>query len=843
MSGLNPVVPPAPSGSVPSPPRPAAAAAKIDDILASYLANLASSPLDVKRWINATLAQLLPSGGVANVSDAAAQEAVHQLHGRVQAHSQKVANEVEELISQTVVRLPRTSLELSRMVSDVEDLSRQLQSIHAVVQPAVEAGAGPHVEELHNLRQVQARLQHCSDVLVQAATVDSNMRAIERAVQQLRDHRAGGGTSSSDTTTRTGMAAVGRTIREVQRDLRLLQEADATYGDKYQKALDEYEKVIEQALEQECLSQLCRHDAASAGELFLALSLIGRADAVLTHYAERVAKPCIQTMEARLLSPTSTSEGVSAVLRSDVMATVRECLWNELGFLVSLADGLSELPQHHTLPPSQGGTVKDSDVAVAITGSPNSANASQRALLAIETIVQLLSEAFTRTMTPLLSTIQDIDEIIACHNAVVEQLKVTHNATADGSRVDAQSGDVSDSGRLEWERVSAQAFTHALSAFVTSFYDDAVLKNFSELTNARLRHFTPPGAASPFTETARFHGLTAALLDNVKSVLRFVPERSTEPCVVLWQATLLNVVGPLRPVPDVSAVTTEHLLEQLCLAVTVALPMVQQSRKEMELYLTSAELQQRYPTRANQIRDMMESRLWAPVEAAIEAGITESHTSIQQRLMQPVLDKTAHYAELPVWGCPPPVTGGVKGSATAASPTPPALATYSQSHTTPSQPARQLGEAIMEIPLTLESLRVGSGVSPAVRREHLETLLEEVSETWLDQMVRLAIEDFVAKARRVRVYPLPEEGPSSVLHIAGVWEQVTTDLRYLQNVLSAVSEEQFACLEEALDSMRRLPPPSLEDTKHSFVVGDKLDQTAVARGIHEGERGWYRPAR
>lgn len=953
---LFPPTAPTPSGAPAAGRAPASAAlsgdgmARVSTIISDDLRQLSRDDLDVTRWLNAALARVMeaakdaspaasrdgastaatPSSGTAAPARKPLQleeQLVQVLHARVQTHSQELSAGIEDLISATLVRLPRTTMELTRMATEATELTEQLQRIEAAVQPAVAAGAESHVEELQRRKTAETKLHKCKRLLEKAARVEESIRNL----QYLVEHRESMGNKkesresvSTHNSSRTATPApsdaktaaqqrdldeVALIIRQARDDLKEITAVDDTFGEQYKSQLEQFEQYIEHALEEECVACLRAHQLERATRLMTTLYSIGRADAVLRNYAEQAATQMADKQREKLqacVAGNSDNKGrstaaaaVAELLRREVIPDDSAFISRELLFLSRLVRRAQEEVQATASPVKKGEPVSDSrgpavtpasstpspvvgGTAPGGAGAVSSHTAFDEDPRAVQTL-EIISMMLNRLYSPVQSTLQPLltdrpdtvnADFVACL-AAIQQLKIT---AVDPSTAAAQTpstsaptaGAVSGKDRLE---VLAREATHrAVALFAGLFYDERVLQRYADrvcapvaaLCARPLSELLPASVESgdlAAAGEAREEGsLAHALIHAIQEVLVYAPDKISARCTTAWHAALSAMVAQLRPdAATLTAGAAQHtLLQHLYLYKRRMRPLLLKAQQAVEDWLASGTVHERYPTSAGVLRADLQARLWGPLKKELEAAQAALQARVLDGITRPILNAVDGYGALPCWGSPRVGQAGgaaadVGGSATAvgafAGASPP-LGAYTQGQVAPSPAVRDMGEMLMELPLTLETLGSsavadGNGrdavVTDPETAEGVRALIEEQAEVFLEAVVRDVVRAFLEeKVLPLRIGPFGAAAPASGAAAQGAGgsradaaqrqfavalEQLTTDLDYVLNILSAVNEESLESVERVLRGIQALPPPaSLQGT---LTVGDAIHMPSL----------------
>ncbi|CCW65128.1 unnamed protein product [Phytomonas sp. EM1] len=893
------------------------------DAISDSLAQLAKVPFDLKQWINAALTGLsendktkIDSTNICENNKSSnkgvdasnfmirSEGLIDRLITRVQSHIQDVGRCVDEMISQTAVRLPRSILELSRMINETQEITSVLEGLQGTVKlprgnlssstrPSLAIGSEEYVQRLHELKETQTKLKRCLNVLSKATSVNTNIEKIDNAIGRSALQRfsdAPMGTAVNELRkSYTALTKVINLIRQVQNDLQYLRKVDPSYGEKYQVVLEKYEEILEKMLEHECVERLVEHQAESAVEFFQPLKMIGRMDAVLTSYVKRVGHLHAERIQQMFCvseenaEPSSVSPSRAAeVIRKQLVPSINVCLATEFDFLCDLeektityqckidAEGSLALFEDTTsrfdvpasnisLHSSEYGSKKEMDsiLLTDLTPAMNYTSNTAFVVQAMEQITGIISEAFNIPMMQLLQHIPSNKDLIDCYEGI-KLIKVLANKTgmagksppnevaaADTlARVDDPAGPPPSNICLR-EQYAAQASLQALRKFTVVFRDSSLMKIFRDFTDMRLhismglkpQYQTPDARRSLICDSARLSRLSDALVGNLRDVLRFFPEETMPLCVKSWYTSLLSFFLSTTPTGSEMAFTkrgdtSQAVLSQLYFTTKVVKPALLTLQRDMEAFLTSTDVRELYADMAGALLQILSTELWKPILTASEVSTVELQTSLKHIILVPVLEKTSHYTELPVWRPVRPPGLAKEGEGQQQLQRWLHAVNFSPGQVTPSEPVRDLGEAILEIPLKLEALRAASvdllgieetGVLPFSTIDGIDELFFEETESWLDGIVYAAVDDFVrnkvlqvkvefgdlkswTEGEAVAVPETSEEATDELLKqgVSIALQQLLSDLDYMKNVLSAVSDNHFDNVENVLVKLNTL---------------------------------------
>lgn len=924
--------------AVGTPALPAECVAKVNGLITDDLRQLSRDDLDVRRWLNATLSRVLEGAkdtaatqaGEANTKATAArrslqleEQLVHLLHARVQTHRQELSSGIDDLISNTLVRLPRTTMELGRMATEAEELTGQLQVIEAIVQPGVGTAADTYVAQLHTRNASEVKLRRCTRLLEKAARVQESLRNI----QYLIDHReAAAGSRKGEALSReSSAAAAGETdgkaaatrqrdldevagiIRQAREDLLEITAVEDTFGEQHRAQLEQFEQYIEHAIEEECVGCLRAHQLERGTRLITTLHSIGRADAVLKRYGEQAAAHMVAQQEARLREAVvsggkdtrgSAAAAVAELLRRTIIPDDGDFLSRELVFLSRLVRGAaaalsatgdaaktgkaaredaSATPLRTT---AASGAGASSSTAAAGSSSSTAVDDDPCAAQVLEVLGVLLSklhEPVQAALQPLLTERPDTttEDFVACF-AAIQQLKVSASSTAVAEVTAA--GATAATAKDPLEKLSREVTHRALVRFASLFHEERVLERYTDRLCAAvsaycaqpLANLLASGASSPSPPTSSpssrlataDESLADVLTHAVQEVLLYAPKKISARCTTAWHAVLSKALTQqLQP----TAHTSQHvLLQHLYFHKQRVKPLLAKTQQAVEDWLSSGTTHERYPTSAGLLRADLLTRLWTPLRREVEEVQRATQQRILDGITRPIVAKIENYTALPCWGNE--VSTQADSSAAAARTT----ALYTQGQSAPSSAVRDMGEMLMELPLTLETLAstavtetyqggqaphphsaaVLTAANDAEVEEGVRLLIDELAEEWLETVVHDVVRTFLddkvlplaigpfAHALSHHATPPGESqttasGNDAVTQLYNMaLEQLATDLDYLRNILSAVNEESQETVEGVMSALRALPSTQ----QGRFVVGEALHMTSSSAGpIGDGE--------
>ncbi|GET89511.1 hypothetical protein, conserved [Leishmania tarentolae] len=953
--------------------------ARVSTAIADNIRQLSRDGLDVRRWLNTVLSRVVeaakemaPAGTTAAAAAPSVpsqaltaplaavtatstrkplhleEQLVQLLHARVQTHSQDLSASIEDLISSTLVRLPRTTMELERMATEAAELTAQLQRIESVVQPSVASGSDTYVTGLQMRKASESKLQKCKRYLEKAARVKESIRnlqyliehreltnnkvessygsstfdGLERAMDSSADPiTAGSPSNSSPSSGKAGtrhrdLDEVAGIIRQAREDLKEITSVDDTFGEQYKAQLEQFEQYIEHALEEECVACLLAHRQERSTRLMTTLYSIGRADAVLKRYGEQAATQMASMQQEKLRAYASSggagmhrnntaAAAVAELLRLEIIPDNNAFVSRELAFLSTLvrrtledaqatsqlmpgdtgAGGAAEEVAATTRSKSLG--VSPSSAAAAFSTSVPSIPAGRtsegghiaveddpravQALEIISIILDKLYEPVQSTLRPLLTEKRDTTnaDFVACLSAI-QMIKISATsataATVQGTAEEpsASSTDFATSSvtaKDPLEKLAREVTHRALCLFAGLFHEARVLERYAGRVCSPVAAFCEQPLARVLSTVSSAStadeldedSLTIVLTHAIQEVLVYVPERITTRCTTAWHASLSKMLTQLQATPS----TSQHtLLHYLYIYKRRMRPLVIRTQQSVEDWLSTSAVHERYPTSAAVLCMDLQTRVWTPLKEEMENAQESIQKNLLDRITQPILATVAAYTSLSCWGNAAASAAGSSSHTPVAAGASKPLSTYTQGQAAPSSAVRSMGEMLMELPLTLETLgssavaecrhnaqgavSTGNGTTDADAEYGVRALIEEQAEEWLGTVVSDVVSAFVKeKVLPLQIGPFgsltplqqqqtqlatPSTGEPVQRLYAAALEQLTTDLDYLRNILSAVNEESLETVEQVLRAVQALPAASICAV---FVVGNAVCMTAV----------------
>ncbi|CAJ1027198.1 hypothetical protein, conserved [Leishmania lindenbergi] len=961
-------VPSKPQLSVPSAASTALSSdciARVNTVIADDIRQLSRDDLDVKRWLNATLSRVVdavkevPLVGATAASAASPassktsaatsalvttasarkslrleEQLVQLLHARVQTHSQELSTSIENLISSTLVRLPRTTLELKRMATEAAELTEQLQCIEGVVNPAVAAGSDTYVKELQLRKASESKLHKCKRYLEKAAQVKENIRNLHYLVEhresmsnkkgngsagQITAVNAANGSSLSDKATppHRDLDEVAGIIRQTREDLKEITAVDDAFGEQYKAQLEQFAQYIEHALEEECVACLLAHQLERATRLMTTLYSIGRADAVLKRYGEQAAiqmaaiqleklRACVSSGGAGAHGSSAAAAAVAELLRQEIIPDDNAFVSRELAFLFSLVRRTLEESQA-TSPLKTGGVGPSGaahDAAAPACGKPPAASTpsavtaasasaapvpaggtsggghvaveedsrATQALEIISIILHKLYEPLQLTLQPLFTEQLNTTnaDFVACLSAI-QLIKISaafvsttppQGATEDQSPSRMGLATTPATVKDSLDKLAREVTHRALGLFAGIFHEERVLERYAERVCSPVEAFCQQPLSKVLSAASRTvtadecdeDSLTSVLTQAIQEVLVYAPEKITRRCTTAWHASLSKMLTQLQPT---SSMSQHALLQCLFVYKRRMRPLVEKAQQSVEDWLSTGTVRERYPTSARVLCTDLQTRVWGPLRKELEEAQESIQKNILSSITRPILTTVETYTSLPCWGNAAVTADGSSGSIPGATDASKPLGTYTQGQAAPSSAVRDMGEMLMELPLTLETLcssavaesclnaqgtgSAGKGASDADTEDGVRALIEEQAEEWLGTVVSNVVNTFIKeKVLPLQIGPfglvLPSQQQQQAqqstsraseemqFHYTTSLEQLTTDLDYVCNILSAVNEESLETVQRVLRAVQALTPASMTA---AFVVSDAIRMTAM----------------
>ncbi|ESL05401.1 hypothetical protein TRSC58_06952 [Trypanosoma rangeli SC58] len=369
-------------------------------------------------------------------------------------------------------------------------------------------------------------------------------------------------------------------------------------------------------------------------------------------------------------------------------------------------------------------------------------HAEARAVKVMQLMVDEVVGSIGGALEPILERAERNEELMACCDAV-RQLGLREDVGIHTT----DAGSATGCGGSLREVIVRQISTYAFTELVGIFGKPNILEAFARREACRVEALLDDPKQALRRE--RFQAVMDAMMDAVKSILRFFPEKTLPMCVGKWREAILRTIAGLRPTP---AAPQGSLLANLSTARSVGGQLLQGAARTSSEYLVSSEMQRLYPSLADTVNEQLRTQLWAPLTEALESCAVECQKAVKRTIIEPVVAKADGY-ELQLFWCSKQNGGDSFSSAT---PT----VSYTPAQIAPSELVRSLGEAIVEIPLALEALR-GNGDGDC-HPNGIEDLLEEVAGDWLEDIVRAAVAEFIEnKVGNITIY-FPSDAPDAM---------------------------------------------------------------------------------
>ncbi|CCD17294.1 unnamed protein product [Trypanosoma congolense IL3000] len=717
---------------------------------------------DVTQWINTSMQGLLAEKANSAECDAEVGSQLSRLYNRLHTYSQEVAVSLDDTITQALVRLPRTGLEVGRMVAEVQQLQQTLCTMKEAAQSSTDTARSSYVMKLNELRETKEKLTRCSDTLRKASEVDSNMKRLDEVVEQLRAAPS-----------KVDLEAVAKAISEIKQNLAELQKLEVTFGGKQLEAVERYELLVQRVVESECLEQLQRRDVGRAAYLLKVLDTIGLADAVLGRFsAESVAsekqkvglllqQPAITGAAPSTVSPSRAAE----VLRTQLVPSIEHTLADQLGYLLQVVR------------PSGGEATCDVTQNVEKNSEAQS-NIEEQLVKILQAMVNEIVECLEENLTPILKRAEQNAEVILCFGAAC-QFNMQKDLDHQGSETVQEAS--TDDSACSKEKIAKRINVYTVDALMQIFNRPEIHEAFARREVDRLESVLVD--TDCLTKYEQFQSVMGILSDAVKNAIKFFPEITLPMCIDMWNKVFLHSLMGLLPTVQTPQIV---LLERLSVSRKVAQHLVPCMQKDCMNYFKSPEAQQFNQGIVSRVSSYLMEHFFTPLGENLDEYMVRCQQALKETVVAPVVAKAAGYESQSLWKIKNDETPHL---------TTETLVPHTPAHVAPSELVRGFGEAIVEIPLTLEALRGDSGA----HLDGIEELLEEVAECWLDDIVRAAVNDFLQhKVGGITIGPTTGRTSYAV-------EQLITDLTYLKSILAAVSDDPFEELDRVLVRLNARP--------------------------------------
>eukprot|EP00796_Vickermania_ingenoplastis_P010469 gene10469-7274_t len=713
---------------------------------------------DVKKWINSALTLCSVSAhttsGAAEppLSISEGEKAARALLNGVHLRSQQLSTALESQISQNITRLPRTTLELSRMVKEAADLHELMKGLESRAGSS-SAKSSTYLARFNELKCVHTKLQSCIKLLTRAKEVEHGIKELDG----LRSMHVTAGRASG---LKDDVVQMADSLHCVKSGLEEIRRVETEFGSHFNHLLGEYEQLIQDQLEEQCLVELIAHNEAKASELFKTLYRIGRFEAVLQRFHSH--------MSHVIVSHCAVDDVVEnySVFIEHFLRCFAGSLSTEIDFWLKMAALLDDIAE-------EDGGSKELKI---VSGD----------VFVIATMKQLMCTIEVDIKPKLIRIFSHAE----CH-FLIEILESVR-------RVSLKS-DVSD----PYAEAAILTTKDAMEAIVEDALCDSTTRH--SFCSKVIDLFRSQISASNVSRDAsivasQFSVVAQALCSSSDLLLAFFPELTVVEVLPQWESSLVSLLTALEVSPNEDQ---PQLLESLTLFIKQVHPSITQCRVYVSGYVA-----EKYPenNKAAEVNEEI-SGLMDRLVLHTTNYISRCQQKVKEWILHPLLEKAADYSSLPVWNL---------SEASSSS--------FDRGSLSATQPVRELGEAIIEIPVTLDHIR-SRCVAAASNKTWMEEVIEDVSESWLDEVVCAAVTEFVeARVLPLKISTSPSSPAVSANNLEGsfasrsvqAWEQLKSDISYLRKVVGAVRDEGVAPLDAVYNQLQRVPPPSAG----SFVVGD-----------------------
>lgn len=865
---------------------------------------------DTKKWINLALSSsnsisssipVLPTtASTSTTRMRSLQEAdfrVNTVLNSLSLHSQQLSSTLETSISQCITRLPRTRLELNKMVTDTVELQEQMQTIQSFATTSSSKGAmAKCIHQVKELRTTDQKLQNCVYVMKRAREVESRIKRLDG----LRNrHRVAKGDNALDRNSAgrddlEDIPQLAETLYDVKSGLVELRRIESGFASHYDHLLEDCEQWIHDQLKERCLLALIAQNVNKAAPLFKILYRVSRSSEVLKQFYADVSHTIV-SQSCDCASVPSSQEFVAFPNfseRKEFSDRFMNCfllfLKKQLSFWIQLSATLEQ--GNRISRPIKGENEKHNSETVFVGEKLNSASDSR---LPIENAdKQVASDQYlflTNAMRDLLFAVRaelSPKLIIAAENCrdaadiayFLSIVKCKERWEYEANKVNEEiHGELSGVSSLRECLKSVVTFSHntAKEVLVSCLMDQKIIHLFCDRLSAfvheqvtsnsflsqegkkrmTLSESNSISGATKHDDTSEAGRVTTqfAVIENTLRhasdvVLSFFPRETTEKSIISWASSIERFLHSLE-VETVNT-TQSRWLNSLTLYVKLIRPLLLQCKVELSKHLSiSASREYMGKETEKKVVGMMENKevvrmeeeeeeekeqkaakqhfqealevvLWVPLEKSVAIYIEKCENVVKRWILEPLLQKIADYHSNPIWH---PLKGN-SNSIESGLAIPSFITTATCSA---SKPVRDLGEAIIEIPVTLDTIRA-LGVASASNRIWMEEVIEDVFERWLDEIVHAAVVDFIENqvlTLQLEFSPSSTtasasgstsavQHPISSQYLMTVWEQLRQDVKYLKNVVNAVRNDHhddngIEILDRVNSILQGTTPPSI----------------------------------
>lgn len=840
---------------------------------------------DTKNWINLALSSshsssisipILPTTASSSTARMRSlQEAdfrVNSVLSSLSFHSQQLSSTLETSISQCITRLPRTTLELNKMVTDTVELQEQLQTIQSFATTSSSKGAmAKCIHQVKELRATDQKLRNCVYLMKRAREIESRIKRLDGLRSRHRDPKGDSAldTNSADRDTLEDIPQLAETLYDAKSGLVELRRIEPGFASHYDHLLEDCEQWIQDQLKERCLLALIAQNVSLAAPLFKILYRVGRSSEVLKQFHAEVSRTIVsQSCESAFFTSSQEfsafpnfseqKEFSDPFMKSFLIFLKKQIsFWMQLSAILEQGD---RIPRPITGEKERNNcgnhfvsenscSARDSRLTLEYADNHTG---SDQYLFLTSTMRDLLFAVRAELSPKLISAAEacrDAADIAYFFSIVKNREGWEYEADKVNEEIQGMLSDVSSIREclkkvvtfvhntakevlvscLKDQKITC-IFCDRLSVFVheqvmsnTFLSQEGVKKNtLNESKN--ISGATLHDASEASRLTVHFTVIENTLRRASDIVLSFFPQETTEKSIISWAASIEQFLHSL----EVEAVDTtqSRWLNSLTLYVKLIHPLLLQCKVELSKHLSVSaskeymkkeveekvmgikenneaarmeeeEVEEEKERKAakQHFQEALDVVLWVPLEKTVAIYIEKCENVVKRWILEPLLQKTANYHSHPMWR---PLVGN-SNSVESGLAIPSFMTTATCSA---SKPVRDLGEAIIEIPVTLDTIRA-LGVASASNRIWMEEVIEDVFERWLDEIVRAAVVDFVED--KVLKLQLEFSSASAIAGANGlspavnhqisshylmtVWEQLRQDLKYLKNVVNAVRND------------------------------------------------------
>ena len=410
--------------------------------------SLATDSFDAKRWVSqainaaiqkasspATLEGHSPKSNFYSASPAylglsTAEAAISQLHTALKLQEQQCTTALDDQISQALVRLPRTAVELDRVAAETTGIVGLLQSVNTAANQV--KNDEKITQSLRDWYAVRDKLLRCRRVLDDAVLLMARVESVERRLIQLD-------TPGSALPGHDDYAAIAADVSQMQVALAALRQVDSNYGVTVRAKVAAFEARLQESLEKECVDAVCRQDRLKAPKLFATLRKIGREQGSLDAYTDSIRRNWRSEFQREVMQiltvkkPTNSAENQLPTLLQRFYIDLGE----KLKLQTSYYNDLFAECDHAGSASEASGTLTAKITASNTTSVAQRLITAQRSLLF--SVLQGLTKDITGCLTQLNSVSVSSDDkvpseiLVDCLCICVEKLAVPLRSIAETS--------------------------------------------------------------------------------------------------------------------------------------------------------------------------------------------------------------------------------------------------------------------------------------------------------------------------------------------------------------------------------------------------------------------------